>query len=96
MKRNTRSRIIQKEIAWNREEDGKHLGSHDLCEADLAVSRGGTTPGPECESEEEIHRLYSSLTQGGGTLMPLNNHGFSRQFGWVNDRYGVSWQLNLR
>jgi predicted 3-demethylubiquinone-9 3-methyltransferase (glyoxalase superfamily) len=27
--------------------------------------------------------------------MPLNNYGFNRQFGWVNDRFGVSWQLNL-
>ena len=50
----------------------------------------------ECESEEELQRLYSSLGEGGQALMPLNNYGFSRQFGWVNDRYGVSWQLNLR
>lgn len=49
----------------------------------------------ECESEEELQRLYSSLAEGGVALMPLNNYGFSRQFGWVNDRYGVSWQLNL-
>jgi len=28
--------------------------------------------------------------------MPPNNYGFSRKFSWVNDRYGVSWQLNLK
>jgi predicted 3-demethylubiquinone-9 3-methyltransferase (glyoxalase superfamily) len=49
----------------------------------------------DCDSEEDIVRLCSALSHGGSTLMPLNNYGFSRRFAWVNDRYGVSWQLNL-
>jgi predicted 3-demethylubiquinone-9 3-methyltransferase (glyoxalase superfamily) len=49
----------------------------------------------QCESEEEIRRLYASFLDGGTALMGLGNHGFSRQFAWVNDRYGVSWQMNL-
>ena len=49
----------------------------------------------DCESEEEIARLFSVLSNGGSILMPLNNYGFSQRFGWINDRYGVSWQLNL-
>ena len=32
---------------------------------------------------------------GGQILMPLDNYGFSQRFGWLNDRFGVSWQLNL-
>ncbi len=28
-------------------------------------------------------------------LMPLDNYGFSKKFGRTNDRFGVSWQLNL-
>jgi predicted 3-demethylubiquinone-9 3-methyltransferase (glyoxalase superfamily) len=49
----------------------------------------------ECESEDEISRFYAALSDGGATLMPLGEYGFSRRFAWVNDRYGVSWQLNL-
>lgn len=48
-----------------------------------------------CESDEEIQRLAAALTDGGMELMPLDNYGFSTKFAWVNDRYGVSWQLNL-
>jgi predicted 3-demethylubiquinone-9 3-methyltransferase (glyoxalase superfamily) len=48
-----------------------------------------------CESEAELEQLYAALNVGGGVLMPLDNYGFSRKFGWVNDRYGVSWQMNL-
>ncbi len=49
----------------------------------------------ECESMEEIERVHKSLVDGGAELMPLDNYGFSQKFAWVNDRYGVSWQLNL-
>jgi len=46
-------------------------------------------------SEEDLERAYAQLLEGGEVAMPLNNYGFSRRFGWVNDRFGVSWQLNL-
>jgi predicted 3-demethylubiquinone-9 3-methyltransferase (glyoxalase superfamily) len=49
----------------------------------------------DCESEEEIERLAAALGEDGAVLMPLGEYGFSRRFTWVNDRYGVSWQLNL-
>jgi predicted 3-demethylubiquinone-9 3-methyltransferase (glyoxalase superfamily) len=49
----------------------------------------------DCADEAELDRLYGALVEGGGALMPLGDYGFSKKFGWVNDRYGVSWQLNL-
>ena len=49
----------------------------------------------ECTSDDEISRLCAALVDGGGALMPLGEYGFSRKFAWVNDRFGVSWQLNL-
>jgi predicted 3-demethylubiquinone-9 3-methyltransferase (glyoxalase superfamily) len=49
----------------------------------------------QCESEEEIRRYYTTLLEDRTALMGLDSYGFSRLFGWVNDRYGVSWQMNL-
>ena len=49
----------------------------------------------ECENETELGMAFERLSEKGQVLMPLGNYGFSRKFGWVNDRFGVSWQLNL-
>lgn len=48
-----------------------------------------------CNTEDEIRNLYQRLNEGGQVLMPLDDYGFSKKFGWINDRFGVSWQLNL-
>ena len=48
-----------------------------------------------CTSEKELDDLYGKLIQDGQALMPLDDYGFSKKFGWLNDRYGISWQLNL-
>jgi predicted 3-demethylubiquinone-9 3-methyltransferase (glyoxalase superfamily) len=48
-----------------------------------------------CESEDEIDSLYQELSSGGSVMMEIGDYGFSRKFGWVADKYGVSWQLNL-
>ena len=50
----------------------------------------------ECENEAEFDAAFGQLSTGGAVLMPPDNYGFSRKFGWLNDRYGVSWQLNLQ
>jgi predicted 3-demethylubiquinone-9 3-methyltransferase (glyoxalase superfamily) len=48
-----------------------------------------------CESSEELEKLWSELSKDGVVHMPLDNYGFSQKFGWTDDRFGVSWQLNL-
>ncbi len=49
----------------------------------------------ECKDQEEMDMLFSRLGEHGFVMMPLNNYGFSRKFGWVADQFGISWQLNL-
>ena len=49
----------------------------------------------ECEDDDEITRLHEELSKGAREYMPMNNYGFSKMFTWIEDRFGVSWQLNL-
>jgi len=48
-----------------------------------------------CESLEEIDNTWQKLQKGGSVLMPLNKYPWSEKYGWLNDTYGISWQLTL-
>lgn len=48
-----------------------------------------------CDSEEEIIRYWERLSENGKVMMPLGSYPWSKKFGWVQDRFGVSWQLVL-
>jgi predicted 3-demethylubiquinone-9 3-methyltransferase (glyoxalase superfamily) len=48
-----------------------------------------------CDSQEEIDKLYDKLSQDGKVYMPLSSYPFSERFAWIEDKYGVSWQLSL-
>ena len=46
----------------------------------------------DCDSAAEQQRLFDALAQGGRVYMPLDDYGFG-PFGWVGDRFGLTWQL---
>lgn len=48
-----------------------------------------------CQTQEEIDQLWEKLSTGGKVLMELAAYPFSEKYGWLEDKYGVSWQLNL-
>ncbi|ANY70279.1 hypothetical protein BBD42_30125 [Paenibacillus sp. BIHB 4019] len=48
-----------------------------------------------CDSEAEINEVFAKLAEDGKVLMPLSPSPVSTLFGWLEDKYGVSWQLNL-
>ena len=48
-----------------------------------------------CKTEQEVDDLYKKLSDGGSVLMELNKYPWSEKYAWVNDKFGVSWQLML-
>lgn len=52
---------------------------------------------PSKDSQARVHldRLWEQLSEGGTALMPLDTYPFSQGYGWIQDRYGLSWQLML-
>jgi predicted 3-demethylubiquinone-9 3-methyltransferase (glyoxalase superfamily) len=46
------------------------------------------------EDAAALDAAFAKLSDGGSVMMPVDNYGFSQRFGWVADRFGVSWQLN--
>jgi predicted 3-demethylubiquinone-9 3-methyltransferase (glyoxalase superfamily)/uncharacterized protein YndB with AHSA1/START domain len=48
-----------------------------------------------CNGTEEIDRLYAALSENGQVLMPLDKYDWSPRYAFVQDRFGVSWQLDV-
>ena len=46
-----------------------------------------------CASKDEVDALWGKLSQGGEALMPLDRYPFSDHYGWLMDKYGLSWQI---
>lgn len=48
-----------------------------------------------CETEEEVDTYWRKLSEGGKEMMPLEKYDWSDKYGWLQDQFGVSWQLSL-
>ncbi|MGQ0702935.1 MAG: VOC family protein [Gemmatimonadales bacterium] len=46
-----------------------------------------------CRSQEEVDAVWATLAADGTELMPLGKYPWSARYGWLNDRYGLSWQV---
>lgn len=75
-------------------------GNLFMCSDSPPVHDWGFTPAVsnyiECENENKLQNLFLKLSENGKVMMPPNNYGFSTKFAFVEDRFGVSWQLNLK
>lgn len=52
-------------------------------------------PSRDPRARESLDSVWERLSEGGTTLMPLEKYPFSERYGWVQDKYGLSWQLIL-
>jgi len=48
-----------------------------------------------CESEAEIESTWQKLVEGGQVLMALEKYDWSEKYGWLQDRFGINWQLSF-
>lgn len=52
-------------------------------------------PSRDAQAAEHLGALWAALSEGGKPLMPVGEYPFSKKYGWIQDKYGVSWQLML-
>jgi predicted 3-demethylubiquinone-9 3-methyltransferase (glyoxalase superfamily) len=50
-------------------------------------------PSREKDAREKINEVWNKLSEEGTVLMPLDKYPFSERYGWIQDKYGLSWQL---
>jgi predicted 3-demethylubiquinone-9 3-methyltransferase (glyoxalase superfamily) len=46
-----------------------------------------------CGMAQEVDRIWAKLSEGGTVMMELGEYPFSKRYGWIQDRFGVSWQV---
>lgn len=77
--------------------------SLELYEQKLLLLNGGPEfrPNPSislfviCRSEDEVETLWKNMSPGSEVMMPLDTYDWSPKYGWLQDKFGVSWQLML-
>lgn len=52
-------------------------------------------PSHDDQAEAHLDAMWATLSDGGNVLMPLDAYPFSKHYGWVQDKFGISWQLML-
>ena len=48
-----------------------------------------------CEEEDELNKIWSAFSKEGEVLMALDKYPWSEKYGWINDKFGISWQIAL-
>jgi predicted 3-demethylubiquinone-9 3-methyltransferase (glyoxalase superfamily) len=47
-----------------------------------------------CDTEEEANRIWNLLIEGGSATIPIDQYPWSKRYGWLTDRFGMTWQIS--
>ncbi len=47
------------------------------------------------ESIDETNAVWNKLITGGQALMPMDKYPWSERYGWVQDKFGLTWQVSI-
>lgn len=95
------SKIINKTILKNTPSGDAEMLTIELAGQEFMLISAGPyfkfTPAVSfliaCSSKEEVDSIWERLIQNGSALMPLDSYPHSERYGWLMDRYGLSWQV---
>ena len=48
-----------------------------------------------CENVQELKNIWDAFSKEGSIMMPLDKYPWSEKYGWITDKFGISWQLAL-
>ncbi|MEO6869356.1 MAG: VOC family protein [Ginsengibacter sp.] len=48
-----------------------------------------------CEDEQELNKIWNAFSAAGEVIMPVDKYPWSERYGWVTDKFGISWQLSV-
>jgi predicted 3-demethylubiquinone-9 3-methyltransferase (glyoxalase superfamily) len=76
--------------------------SLNVFSTDLLFLNGGPSYAPTpafsfflyCGSHEEAERIFNLLAIGGNIMIPMGSYEWAEKYGWVTDKYGISWQID--
>lgn len=48
-----------------------------------------------CQSSDETNEIWNKLIDGGKALMPIDKYPWSERYGWLQDKFGMTWQVSV-
>ena len=48
-----------------------------------------------CETVKETNRIWNTLFEKGNALIPIGTYPWSERYGWLQDRFGMTWQISV-